>query len=72
MEVKVLELIGECDIALRSCIWKSNEDDDGGGVPCGEAMIARQLLTRPVALECAIDDNSNGLTARDLFNLKSY
>lgn len=55
---------------LWSGVWESSDEGCGEGVlACDCASVVRQLLTSPVAPECAIDDDSNGSIARDRFNL---
>ena len=62
-EVIDVELIEDCGV------WKSSDGDSKDGVVRGDAILVRQSSMSPVALECAIDDDSNGSIAFDRFNL---
>jgi len=59
---------------LRPGVSNLNNGGCGGGlgVPCGDMILIRQSSASPVALECAIEDDSNGSIARDRFNLGVY
>ena len=62
------ELVKDCDNVSRHGVWRSRERDCEG-VLGGGTIFVRQSSASPVVPECTIEDDSNGSTARDRFNL---
>jgi len=67
-----VEAIEECGNTLRSGVRRSRVRDRGDAVPYGDTISVRQSSISPVAPEWTIDDDSNGFTARDRFNLRVH